>query len=174
MKEFINYGASTMHKKQALFASVFVAQNRLQTAGEKVQTEISMRQWHLLAMTQVCEKPKTLTEIGKLMGCSRQNVKNLASALRKKGFVDFAYGANNAVLIEITEKAQRYLSSMEDRHNEVLAHLFSEFSDREIDAFFDLQNKFLDGLARVERYAAGLQNQRAAQISEGSSVCDPS
>lgn len=153
MKEFTNYGIDIVQKKRAIFASVFVAQNRLQTAGEKVQTEISMRQWHLLAMTQVCEKPKTLTNIGMLMGCSRQNVKNLATALNKKGFVNFIYGANNSVLIEITEQAEKYLSSMAKRHNEILTRLFSSFSEKEISKYFDLQNKLLDGIEQAEKYA---------------------
>lgn len=153
MEEFLSYGVNIGQKMQALFASVFVMQNRLQTAGEKVQTEISMRQWHLLAMTSVCEKPRTLTNIGALMGCSRQNVKNLAAALNKKGFIDFVYGANNSVLIEITEKADRYLSSMTDRHNEVLARLFSGFTEDEINELFVLQNRLLDGLEQVEIYA---------------------
>lgn len=153
MKEFLSYGVDTLQKKQALFASIFVVQNRLQTAGEKVQTEISMRQWHLLAMTQVCEKPKTLTNIGMLMGCSRQNVKNLATALNKKGFIEFVYGTNNSVLIEITEKAIQYLSSMTERHGEVLSRLFSKFSEKEINEFFDLQSKLFDGLEQVEIYA---------------------
>ena len=58
----------------------------MQTAGEKLQTEISMKQWLLLAMTECCPEPRTLTNIGNLMGCSRQNVKKLALALEKKGF----------------------------------------------------------------------------------------
>lgn len=156
MKEFLNYGKNALQKEQAVFASVFVIQNRLQTACEKVQTDISMRQWHLLAMTQVCEKPKTLTNIGELMGCSRQNVKNLAMSLNKKGFVEFVYGANNSVLIEITERANEYLSSMSGRHLNVLNGLFSAFTEGEVDALFRLQNKLLDGLGQVEKYAKGL------------------
>lgn len=153
MKEFLNYGIDITQKKQAIFASIFVAQNRLQTAGEKVQTEISMRQWHLLAMTKVCDKPKTLTNIGMLMGCSRQNVKNLAAALNKKGFVRFIYGSNNSVLIEITEQADKYLSSMAERHNQMLTRLFSSFSEKEIGELFDLQNNLLDGIEQAEKYA---------------------
>lgn len=153
MREFLSYGVDVIQKKQALFASFFVIQNRLQTAGEKVQTKISMRQWHLLAMTQICEKPKTLTNIGALMGCSRQNVKNLATALERKGFIKFVYGSNNSVQIEITEIANIYLSSMWGRQNEILSRLFSLFSEKEIDKFFSLQNKLLDGLKNVEDYA---------------------
>ncbi len=153
MKEFLNYGNDTVQKQQALFASFFVVQNRLQTLCEKVQSEISMRQWHLLAMTQICEKPRTLTNIGKLMGCSRQNVKNLAIALKRKEFVEFVYGANNSVQIEITVKANNYLLSMRERLNEILTRLFSLLSEKEVNKLFDLQNKLLDGLENVEDYA---------------------
>ena len=153
MKEFLTYGNDTIQKEQALFASFFVIQNRLQTACEKVQTQISMRQWHLLAMTSICDKPKTLTNIGTLMGCSRQNVKNLATALETKGFIRFVYGANNSVQIEITETANNYLISMCERQNEILTRLFSLFSEKEISKFFNLQNKLLDGLEKVENYA---------------------
>lgn len=153
MEEFISYGTDTPRKMQALFASLFVLQNRVQTAGEKVQTEISMRQWHLLAMTEACTKARTLTNLGALMGCSRQNVKKLALSLQEKGFVLLSEGANNSVYIKITEKAQAYLSSMEKRHAEVLRRLFSLFSVDEISLYFTLQNKLLDGLKQVEIYA---------------------
>ena len=153
MKEFLNYGNDIIQKQQALFASFFVVQNRLQTLCEKVQTEISMRQWHLLAMTQVCEKPRTLTNIGELMGCSRQNVKNLATALERKGFINFVYGANNSVQIEITEKANKYLMSMCAQQNEILANLFTFLSEKETNKFFFFFFKLLDGLEKVEEYA---------------------
>ncbi len=77
---FEKYGCDTQHKEQAVFASIFILQNRLQTAGEKLQTEISMKQWLLLAMAECCPEPRTLTNIGELMGCSRQNIKKLAAA----------------------------------------------------------------------------------------------
>lgn len=161
MREFLNYGTDSLRKQQALFANFFVVQNRLQTAGEKVQTEISMRQWHLLAMMKACEGNKTLTDVGRLMGCSRQNVKNLAVALNKKGFVEFVYGANNSVMLEMTEKATAYLSSMTERHCEVLSRLFSSFSEKEIDMLFELNYKLLGGLEQVEKYADGCKGDNA-------------
>ena len=73
------------HRIQAIFSSIFIMQNRMQTAGEKIQTQISMKQWLLLAMAGSCPEPRTLTNLGTLMGCSRQNVKKLALALEKRG-----------------------------------------------------------------------------------------
>ena len=84
---------------------------------------------------------------------SRQNVKNLATALERKGFINFVYGANNSVQIEITEKANKYLMSMCAQQNEILANLFTFLSEKETNKFFDLQNKLLDGLEKVEEYA---------------------
>lgn len=115
----------------------------------------------MLAMMKACEGNKTLTDVGRLMGCSRQNVKNLAVALNKKGFVEFVYGANNSVMLEITEKANEYLSSMTERHCEVLSRLFSSFSEKEIDMLFELNDKLLNGLEQVEKYADGCKGDNA-------------
>lgn len=153
MQEFLQHGKDTVTKAQAIFASVFVIQNRLQTACEKVQQQITMRQWLLLAMAEICEEPKTLTNIGRLMGCSRQNVKKLAAALEKKNFVRLLSGANNSTLVEITPTAEEYLLAMAERQNDVLKALFSPFEGAEIDALFMLQNKLLDGVQAVENYA---------------------
>lgn len=159
MIEFINYGTGKNEKEQALFASFFVVQNRLQTSCEKIQTEVSMKQWHLLAMTSACQKPKTLTNVAKLMGCSRQNVKKLAKSLVKKGFVNLLNGPNNSVIIKITEKANDYLKAMQGQQLKVLSHLFSMFSESEIDSFFTMQNKLLDGLEKVEFFADAFKEQ---------------
>lgn len=153
MQEFLQYGQDDLSKRQAIFASIFVIQNRLQTACEKVQQEITMRQWLLLAMAEICDKPKTLSNIGRLMGCSRQNVKNLAAALEKKNFVRLVESTNNSTLIEITEIAKEYLLAMTEKQNDVLNSLFAPFNKMEINALFDLQNKLLDGVKTVEKYA---------------------
>ena len=153
---FEQFNYDTQHRMQAIFASIFVLQNRMQTAGEKLQTEISMKQWLLLAMTACCPEPRTLTNIGNLMGCSRQNVKKLALALEKKGFVHMQLSNNNAVLVELTEEVQRYAEEIVDRHRKALSLLFSDFSEEEIRQLFFLYTKLYTGLERVESYAEEL------------------
>ena len=54
-----SYNCGAMHKIQAIFLSIFVMQNRMQTAGEKLQTQISMKQWLLLTMAGSCPEPRT-------------------------------------------------------------------------------------------------------------------
>lgn len=149
---FEQFNFDTLHRMQAIFSSIFVLQNRMQTAGEKLQTEISMKQWLLLAMTECCQKPRTLTNIGNLMGCSRQNVKKLALALEKKGFVHLQLSNNNSVLVELTEEVQRYTEEIGERQMKALSLLFSDFSEEEIEQLFFLYSKLYTGLERVENY----------------------
>ena len=154
---FEQFNCDTQHRMQAIFSSIFVLQNRMQTAGEKLQTEISMKQWLLLAMTGCYPEPRTLTNIGNLMGCSRQNVKKLTLALEKKGFVHLRLSSNNSVLVEPTEKVQRYAEEIGERHRKALSLLFSDFSEEEIEQLFFLYSKLYTGLERVESYAEELE-----------------
>lgn len=157
MKEiFEAYDCDTEHRIQAIFSSIFVFQNRMQTAGEKLQTQISMKQWLLLAMVDCCPEPRTLTNIGNLMGCSRQNIKKLALALEKKGFVRLLLGGNNSVCIELTDKVKQYTEEMGKRHLQSLKLLFEDFSENEIEQLFHLYSKLYVGIERVEKYAEEL------------------
>ncbi|MGN1053544.1 MAG: MarR family winged helix-turn-helix transcriptional regulator [Candidatus Scatosoma sp.] len=156
---FKTYDCDARHKKQAIFSSIFVLQNRMQTAGEKIQTKISMKQWLLLAMVAVCPEPRTLTNVGNLMGCSRQNVKKLASALEKKGFVRLTPGGNNSVRIQLSDKAYRYTDETGERNAKSLELLFADFNDDEIGELFRLYAKLYAGMERVERYAEGLTDE---------------
>ncbi|MFR7819690.1 MarR family winged helix-turn-helix transcriptional regulator [Candidatus Pseudoruminococcus sp.] len=153
---FEQFDCDTQHRMQAIFSSIFVLQNRMQTAGEKLQTEISMKQWLLLAMTECCPEPRTLTNIGNLMGCSRQNVKKLALALEKKGFVHLLLSSNNSVLVQPTEEVQRYAEEIGERHMKALSLLFSDFSEEEIGQLFSLYSKLYVGLERIESYVEEL------------------
>ena len=153
---FEAFGRDTEHRVQANFSSIFVLQNRMQTAGEKLQIEISMKQWLLLAMAECCPEPRTLTNIGNLMGCSRQNIKKLALTLEKKGFVRLLLGANNSVCIELTDKVNTYAQEMGARHLQALTLLFADFSEDEIEQLFRLYAKLYAGVERVEQYAEGL------------------
>lgn len=150
------YDCDTTHMKQAIFTSIFILQNRMQTACEKIQTEISMKQWLLLAMREICPEPRTLTNIGNIMGCSRQNVKKLTLTLEKKGFVRLIPRGNNSVRVEATDEAQSYIEKMGERHTEALNLLFADFTEEEIRQLFNLYCKLYKGAERLETYAKEL------------------
>lgn len=144
-------------RMQAVFASIFILQNRVQTACEKVQTGMSMKQWLLLAMAESCPPPRTLTRVGARMGCSRQNVKKLAMSLQSRGFLRMTRGAGNAVCLEPTNAAHEYFRGMTDRQTTVLDLLFSDLSPDQTIQLFEAVAKLYDGVERVERYADELR-----------------
>ena len=148
-KLFEEYDCDTEHRVQAIFSSIFILQNRMQTAGEKLQTEISLKQWLLLAMTACCPEPRTLTNIGNLMGCSRQNIKKLALTLEKKGFVRLLLKGNNSVRIELTDKAGQYAEEIGERHSQFLKLLFTDFNEDKIDLLFHLYVKLFVGIGEI-------------------------
>jgi DNA-binding MarR family transcriptional regulator len=153
---FEKFDSDTTARAEAIFTSIFILQNRMQTAGDKIQTQISMKQWLLIVMTECCPEPRTLTNIGGLMGCSRQNVKKLALSLEKKGFVKMSPGSNNSVRMELTEKVAEYSQVIGQQQMQTLKTLFADFNEVEIRQLFQLLSKLFAGMERVETYAEEL------------------
>ena len=147
-----NYNDNNLSREQVIFTSLFVIQNRLQTACEKIQNELSMKQWLLLTIVSVCPNPHTLTNIGKMMGCSRQNVKKLVSILESKGYIEIVKGNNNSVCIELTDKVNEYSNEIGLKQIKILELLFKDFSEEEIKLFFNMIKKMYSGLNKIEEY----------------------
>ena len=76
------YGAEYL-----LFGALLAYGNRLQVLGDGFYTEVTTKQWFLLACLELFEAPPTLGEVAGAMGCSHQNAKQLALKLAQKGYV---------------------------------------------------------------------------------------
>lgn len=136
-----------------LFVDLFIQQNRIQTAFDKVLNEISTKQMILLEMTANCPDPKSLTRIGQLMGCSRQNVKQLADTLEKKGYLTLKKGGRRCVYLELTEKAKMYYTEMQKTRDEFLAELYSSLNDEELSQLYALRTKLFGSIDNAEEFA---------------------
>jgi len=154
------FGKSSELQKRAIFANIFVVQNRLQTACDELEEEITMKQWLLLAMVSVFPVPPTLTALGESMGCSRQNVKKLAAALEKKGYLYIRQSEIKASAAEIilSEKAKAYENNSKELHEEVLQLLFQDFNEKEISTFYNYIKKLYSGLVRIEKMTESERN----------------
>lgn len=141
-------------KSDCIFTSFLILHNQLSTAFDKIPGELSTRQFMtVLMLIRFGEKVPTLTELGKSLCCSRQNVKRIAGDLQKLGFVEFEQGKNNAILVKLTPKARAYTESFLPDHNATLQKLFADFSDTDINAFFYILKKFqksIENFARTE------------------------
>ena len=152
--------------KKLIFASIFIHKNKIQTACDKLDSEITMKQWLLLAVVSTFKEPLTLSEIGEIMGCSRQNVKRLANTLEKKGFIKSIpkKSDNRATCIVLDEKMNEYISRVGDIQENVLKILFEDFSKEEIRQYFNLVSKLYSGIEKVENYAEEVKINRNKEI----------
>jgi MarR family transcriptional regulator, negative regulator of the multidrug operon emrRAB len=145
--------------KKLLFVSVFIESNRLQSTLDRNADEISSKQWLLLAMTGAFNEPPSLSEMGEAMGCSRQNVKKIASILEKKGYITLekAIKDNRTVCIVMTDKYRKYSKKLETVDDEVLDAVFGDFSNRELEEFLGFVQKLELGIKALDAYFARIK-----------------
>ena len=83
IQELITRFSDTRENQQkAIFSTLFIAGNRLQTVFDNHIPEISLKQFMLLSIVRQSSEQLTFTQLGDILGCSRQNVKKLAKKNR--------------------------------------------------------------------------------------------
>jgi DNA-binding MarR family transcriptional regulator len=147
-------GTDILWKKKLIFSAIFIEANKLQTAFDRNNGDVSSKQWLLLAIASSFPEPPTLTSVGELMGCSRQNVKKIAVILEKKGYLILNNDLKDkrSLRIEITEKYANLSSQMEAETDDVMKQLFAEFSDEQINEFFNGILKLTRGIDALDSY----------------------
>lgn len=76
-----------IQEKAFIFGAIFTLANRLQILGDKLDENITVKQWLLLATISKSEHPApSLSEVAKTIGNSRQNVKKWLLFLKIKVF----------------------------------------------------------------------------------------
>lgn len=144
---------TTENQKKAIFSSLFIATNKLQTLFDNHIPQISLKQFMLLSIVRQSGEPLTFTQLGNILGCSRQNIKKLAEILEKKGFVAIRQSPNDtrAMCISPTEKVNDYFANDFLKYQDELQYLFEVYSDKEIETLFILLSKLYEGIEHLEK-----------------------
>ncbi|MGL5086611.1 MAG: MarR family winged helix-turn-helix transcriptional regulator [Clostridium sp.] len=133
--------ASKEELQKYIFGETFLISNKLQTIGDEFLGEITTKQWILLMVMNSFFKDKrpSLSEVAEKLGTSRQNTKQIALKLEKKGFIEiFKDEKDSRVLrIKITEKCMRYAESRGSKDEEFLQFIFNGM---EIEELFQMLN----------------------------------
>lgn len=146
-------GTDILWKKKLLFSSIFIEATKLQTAFDRFNSEVSSKQWLLLVIASSFSEPPTLTEVGELMGCSRQNVKKIAVILEKKGYLTLTnIKDKRSTSIELASKFKILAAEMEADTTAVMDLLFGEFSDEQINEFFSSMLKLSKGIEALDKH----------------------
>lgn len=147
------FSGTTEYQQKAIFSTLFIATNRLQTLFDGHIPEISLKQFMLLSIVRQSKEPLTFTQSGNLLGCSRQNIKKLADVLMKKGFVTISPNPCDprAMGIRITPKAENYFRKEFSAYQEKLHYLFEIYTAEEIEMLFTLLSKLYMGIDYFEK-----------------------
>lgn len=147
------FSNTTENQSKAIFSTLFIAGNKLQTLFDSRIPEISLKQFMLLSIVRQSKEPLTFTQSGDLLGCSRQNVKKLADALERKGFVVIRRSPRDtrAMCICPTEKANHYFQNVFSEYQGELKYLFEVYTAKEIETLFTLLSKLYAGIENLEK-----------------------
>lgn len=147
------FSNSTENQRKAIFSTLFIAGNRLKTLFDARIPEVSLKQFMLLSIVRQSKEELTFTQLGDLLGCSRQNIKKIADVLMKKGFITIEQSPNDtrAMCICPTEKANDYFIKDFSKYQEELKYLFEDYTDKEIETLFVLLSKLYGGIENLEK-----------------------
>lgn len=160
LKDLIkNSSCSRKSQQGAIFNSLFIVGNKLQTIFDNHIAELSLKQYMLLSLMAQSKEKLTFTQLGNLLGCSRQNIKKIANLLEKKKFVSIEQNPNDsrAYCLCLTAKAEKFLSNDFMKYRDELNYLFEEYSDEEMNVLFTLLMRLYSGIENLER---NVQNEK--------------
>lgn len=147
------FSGTTENQRKAVFSTLFIAGNKLQTLFDNHIPEVSLKQFMLLSIVRQSREHLTFTQLGDLLGCSRQNIKKLADALMKKGFVTIQQSPHDvrALCICPTEKVNDYFQNDFLEYQEELKYLFEVYTDEEVEMLFLLLSRLYAGIENLEK-----------------------
>lgn len=147
------FSGTTENQRKAVFSTLFIAGNKLQTLFDNHIPEVSLKQFMLLSIVRQSKEQLTFTQLGDLLGCSRQNIKKLADALMKKGFVTIQQSPHDvrALCICPTEKVNDYFQNDFLEYQEELKYLFEVYTDEEVKMLFLLLSRLYAGIENLEK-----------------------
>lgn len=150
------FSSTTENQRKAIFSTLFITENKLQTLFDNHIPEISLKQFMLLSIIRQSEEALTFTQLGGLLGCSRQNIKKIADILEKKGFIAIRQSTHDsrAMSICLEEKADNYFENDFCVHQKELGYLFEVYTDEEIEVLFTLLSKLYAGIENLEKKIA--------------------
>ncbi|MDF2674455.1 MAG: transcriptional regulator [Clostridiales bacterium] len=138
-----------LDKQKFIFGSIFLLANKLQVLGDQyfAENDMTVKQWLLTVMIlQFQDGPPTLSQVAELMGSSRQNVKQIALKLEKKGLLTIEKDDQDArvIRLKITEKSYSFWEKRVDKDEQYVMELFKDLSKEETDAMYSGVGKLFE------------------------------
>lgn len=151
---------------KAVFSTIFIAGNRLQTIFDSNIPQLSLKQFMLLSVARQAKEPMNFSKLGELLGCSRQNIKKLAQILEKKGFVKLQASPADprAMCLMLTDRVEEYFKNDFSPYQRELEYLFQVYSDEEMETLFRLLMKIYEGIDALDSRGGKTENREETVV----------
>lgn len=129
---------------QQTYATLFSLANKLQVRGNQYMKRLTSRQFMaMLAIIHLPEDNASLNNIARMLGVTKQNVKQLITIIEKKGYVIAVPNQQDkrAVNIKITESGRQAMIESNQMGMKFFADLFNEFTMEEMEVLWSLLKK---------------------------------
>ena len=139
-------------KDTFVFTAMHILANRFQTLGDRIDPEISMKQWFVLAaVSKFLDKPPNIGDIAALLGTSRQNIKKMAVILERRGFLKLVKDESDLrnILLILTEQCHDYFKGREKQENEYIESIFRGIDDEILDALYAGMGKLIENTDKL-------------------------
>lgn len=137
-----------------LFGTLFSATNKLQAFGDSYMETVTSKQWFLLACIAIMDSPKTtLTNLVPVVGSSRQNIKQLALKLERKGLlkIETDPGDSRALSLSLTPSCRKFLSARAAKDRAMLESLFGGIPAGDIEVTLRTLKRVETNMPRTRR-----------------------
>lgn len=133
-----------------IFGEVFLISNKLQAIGDEFLGELTTKQWFLCVVINEFFQGvnPSLSEVADRMGTSRQNVKQIALKLEKKGFLEINKDEKDSRILRLnlTEGCGKYWQSRGSKDQEFLNFIFNSMEIEELMQMFNSLDKFYNNI----------------------------
>lgn len=133
---------------QYFFGALFVVSNRLETILEREfhRFGVTTKQWFLsIVIDRLFDQPPTIKQAAHAMGCSHQNVKQLALKLSGKGLLRLEQDKQDtrATRLRLTEEGHARWKKVRTQRDAFNEKLFDGVSEEELRTVRNIMGKLL-------------------------------
>ncbi|MGE7998124.1 MarR family winged helix-turn-helix transcriptional regulator [Lysinibacillus sp. NPDC093190] len=129
---------------QQIYSALFSLGNKIQVQSDQYLEKLTSRQFMaILAIAHLPEDQTSFNNIARKLGTTKQNVKQLVTTMKNKGYVEIAPSEHDkrAVNTKITEFGKQVTLEAGEKGVYFLADLFKDFSTNELETMWGLLKK---------------------------------
>lgn len=144
-----------------VYGTLFSLTNRIQTIGDEVFPDISMKQHFILMVVGLFnDKTPSLKDVANIVSCSYQNVKKLATALETKGYLKIERDTIDKRKYNLikTDKVQTVSSDMDSEIKQFIAVLYKGVTQKQLLSTFTVLQQ-MDQNLKVLQQSSKKENE---------------